>query len=72
MVFMDYRSVAVCVVTTMLCYLRLETTLRRTQKREVLFRPAPNYCSVLVGWDGVKMTGLIHRSKEINDQVQEF
>jgi hypothetical protein len=71
MIFMDYKSVAGCVDPTTRCYLRLETAHRRTQEREVLVRPAPNYCSLSVGWDGVKATGLIHRSREINDLVHE-
>ena len=71
MIFMGYKSVAGCLDPTTRCYLRLEKTRRRTQEREVLVRPVPNYCSLFVGSDGVKATGLIHRSREINDPVHE-
>lgn len=48
-----------------------ETTRRRAEIREVVVLPAPNHCSVLAGWEGIKTIGLIYRSREINGQVQE-
>ena len=71
MIFMDYKSIAGCVDPTTRWYLRLEIARRRTKKRDALMRLAPSHCSVLASWEDVKATGLIHRLREINVQVQE-
>jgi hypothetical protein len=71
LVFTGYKSVADCEDPKMRRYRSGVIARRRNQEGEVLVRPVFNYRSLLVGWDGVKATGLIHRSREINDLVHE-